>query len=385
MLTDLVWKLDLPFGDPVTGPLLPARPAARAAGLSCVFNGEGGDQLFGGWTASPCRRPALCRPPTAGRRRERALSQVLSPLLWSRGRALHARNSRRPSARPAQRRAVLAPYLNSRAAATFLNRIRLADISLKGSQNILPRMDRTAQCWGLDVRAPLFDRGAGRGFVPPAAAAEAARRHREVRAEAVAAEPACRRTSSGGASTAWACRSPTGCCGPLARHPDDSARAGRRLAGAAYSGPGTSPELLQGRNVPDETAAPARRRAAVDARHAGGLAARLHRRPGPSRRAWHEMLPLRDTTASTRTARTASASPAQAVRLRAAGRAIPSPTCCSRTPSRRSPAAGASSGAWSTSITRSAGACERNTEALAAAAVAGDPLHHLDASGSASR
>jgi asparagine synthase (glutamine-hydrolysing) len=52
----------------------------------------------------------------------------------------------------------LAPYLHSQQATTFLNRVRLADVSLKGSQNILPRMDRTSQCWGLDVRVPLFDR-----------------------------------------------------------------------------------------------------------------------------------------------------------------------------------------------------------------------------------
>jgi asparagine synthase (glutamine-hydrolysing) len=36
--------------------------------------------------------------------------------------------------------------------------VRLADIALKGSQNILPRMERMANAWGLDVRVPLFDR-----------------------------------------------------------------------------------------------------------------------------------------------------------------------------------------------------------------------------------
>ena len=39
-----------------------------------------------------------------------------------------------------------------------MNRIRLADISLKGSQNILPRAERMANAWALDVRTPLFDR-----------------------------------------------------------------------------------------------------------------------------------------------------------------------------------------------------------------------------------
>ena len=53
VLMDLVWKLDLPFGDAVTGPQYLLGRAARQAGLSAVFNGEGGDQLFGGWTSKP--------------------------------------------------------------------------------------------------------------------------------------------------------------------------------------------------------------------------------------------------------------------------------------------------------------------------------------------
>src|SRR5262249_7599511 len=59
---------------------------------------------------------------------------------------------------PGQRRAHLAPYLGGDDALTFLNRVRLADIALKGSPNILPRAERMAAASGLDVRAPLFDR-----------------------------------------------------------------------------------------------------------------------------------------------------------------------------------------------------------------------------------
>ena len=53
ILPDLVWKLDLPFGDPVTGPEWSLARTARDAGFSAVFNGEGADQLFGGWTSKP--------------------------------------------------------------------------------------------------------------------------------------------------------------------------------------------------------------------------------------------------------------------------------------------------------------------------------------------
>ena len=44
------------------------------------------------------------------------------------------------------------------AAETLLNRLRLTDIGLKGSQNILPRAERMSNAHGLDVRVPLFDR-----------------------------------------------------------------------------------------------------------------------------------------------------------------------------------------------------------------------------------
>ncbi len=50
------------------------------------------------------------------------------------------------------------PYLHHDGVSAFLNRVRLADISLKGSQNILPRAERISNAWGLDARVPLFDR-----------------------------------------------------------------------------------------------------------------------------------------------------------------------------------------------------------------------------------
>ena len=36
--------------------------------------------------------------------------------------------------------------------------MRLGDVALKGSQNILPRAERMSNGWGLDVRTPFFDR-----------------------------------------------------------------------------------------------------------------------------------------------------------------------------------------------------------------------------------
>ena len=157
-LMELVWKLDLPFGDAVTGPQFLLAKAARQAGLTCVFNGEGGDQLFGGWTSKPMVAAELYAG-LHGEDDSREQQYLKSyHRFYGLEDQLYSPDFQAKVGTPGTRRAVLAPYLNSEHATTFLNRIRLADISLKGSQNILPRMDRTSQCWGLDVRTPLFDR-----------------------------------------------------------------------------------------------------------------------------------------------------------------------------------------------------------------------------------
>jgi len=157
VLMDLVWKLDLPFGDAVTGPQYLMARAARQAGLSAVFNGEGGDQLFGGWTSKPMISAQLYAGLYGEDSREQNYLRSYHRFYNLEDR-LYTPEFLAQIGPPGPRRALLAPYLHSEKATTFLNRIRLADISLKGSQNILPRMDRTNQCWGLDVRAPLFDR-----------------------------------------------------------------------------------------------------------------------------------------------------------------------------------------------------------------------------------
>ena len=157
ILTDLVWKLDLPFGDAVTGPQYLLSRAARAAGYATAFNGEGGDQLFGGWTSKPMISAQLYAGLLDGDTREETYLKSYHRFHGLEDE-LYTPEFRAAVGPPGTRRAVLAPYLNSQQARTFLNRVRLADISLKGSQNILPRMDRTAQAHGVDIRAPLFDR-----------------------------------------------------------------------------------------------------------------------------------------------------------------------------------------------------------------------------------
>jgi len=159
ILPDLVWKLDLPFGDPVTGPQYLLARAARECGLSSIFNGEGGDQLFGGWTTKPMVSAQLYSglyDDDEDTREEQYLRSYHR--FYGLEDRLYSPEFREQIGGPGQRRAHLMPYLYSDRASTFLNRVRLADIALKGSQNILPRAERVANGHALDVRVPLFDR-----------------------------------------------------------------------------------------------------------------------------------------------------------------------------------------------------------------------------------
>jgi asparagine synthase (glutamine-hydrolysing) len=169
LLTDIVWKLDLPFGDPVTGPQYLLGRAARAAGLATVFSGEGGDQLFGGWTSKPMVAAQLYAGHFDDTTRE---EQYLKSYhrFYGLESELYTPDLAEAVGGPGQRRAHLAPYLGSDRARTFLNRVRLADIALKGSQNILPRAERMTNAWGLDARVPLFDRALAEAsfHLPPA-------------------------------------------------------------------------------------------------------------------------------------------------------------------------------------------------------------------------
>ena len=156
-LVDLAWRLDLPFGDPVTGPQYLLGRAAREAGASCVFNGEGGDQLFGGWTIKPMLAAAVYGDMFGPDTREEQYLRSFHRF-YGREALLYTPEFAARVGPVGQRRALLTPYLGNPEVATFLNRVRLADIGLKGSQNILPRAERMSGAWGLDIRVPLFDR-----------------------------------------------------------------------------------------------------------------------------------------------------------------------------------------------------------------------------------
>ena len=175
ILPDLVWKLDLPFGDPVTGPQYLLARAARDAGFSAAFNGEGGDQLFGGWTNKPMVSAELYADLYGDDTREELClrsyhrfygleDQLYTPEFRARGRA--RTTARAPDAVPPGRsgRDVPEPRAPGRHRAEGLAEHPPA----RRAHGQRPRPQSSC---------PAVRPRAGRGVVSPAASTQAARRH----------------------------------------------------------------------------------------------------------------------------------------------------------------------------------------------------------------
>ena len=155
-LYEIVHQLDEPIGDPVTMPNyeLAARTADR--GFRFVFNGEGGDPLFGG----PKNVPMLLSHWYGGERsadfRERAY-------LASYRRAYDALDTLlTPEFRKAidpdrDLNAVLRPFFTASQPARFLDKLIAINTRLKGAHLILPKVERMLGAWRLTPLSPLFD------------------------------------------------------------------------------------------------------------------------------------------------------------------------------------------------------------------------------------
>jgi asparagine synthase (glutamine-hydrolysing) len=167
-LEDIVWKLDRPLGDGVTGPQYLLGRAAREAGLSVVFNGEGGDQFFGGWSNKPMISAALYADEDDDHSLEEMYLRTYHKF-YGLEEQLYSEAFLERVNTPGVRRSHLQSYFSGNDGNSFLSKLRFADIHLKASQNILPRMERMTNCWGLDARAPLFDRSLAEGSfrIPP--------------------------------------------------------------------------------------------------------------------------------------------------------------------------------------------------------------------------
>jgi asparagine synthase (glutamine-hydrolysing) len=145
--------LSQPFGDGVTVPIfLLGQEAAGRVGT--IFNGEGGDQLFGGWTSKPMIAAELYGG--NGYDREQAYLNTYHRFF---GLTEQMYTKRAQSvAGPADPGHWIRDALNAEGFSTLLHRLRAVNLWLKGAQNILPRATQLADAHGLRVRSPFFDR-----------------------------------------------------------------------------------------------------------------------------------------------------------------------------------------------------------------------------------
>ena len=153
--------LDLPFGDGVTVPLYLLNQAARQE-TRIIFNGEGGDQLFAGWTNKPLIAAGLYQTEhPAGKQSLTWQYMHTFHRLWGYEQQVFQPDAlaRVKTMQPEQWIvSALSSALGENAATTpFMHRMRRASIMLKGAQNIHLRATNLAFAQGLTVRSPFCD------------------------------------------------------------------------------------------------------------------------------------------------------------------------------------------------------------------------------------
>ncbi|WP_413173963.1 asparagine synthetase B family protein [Anabaena azotica] len=155
-LIPTIQALDLPFGDGVIVPLYLLNQAASQE-TQVIFNGEGGDQLFAGWTNKPLIAAGIYQaehPHQAEGFIQQYLrtfhrlwgyeTQVYQPEIYAQMRCLNAQEW-------------LFEALDSHFCPSLLHRLRRASLMLKGAQNIHPRATALGFVHGLNVRSPFCD------------------------------------------------------------------------------------------------------------------------------------------------------------------------------------------------------------------------------------
>ena len=148
--------LDLPFGDGVTVPLFLLSQAASQE-VSIIFNGEGGDQLFAGWTNKPLIAASVYQgehPDNQASFEQQYLrtfhrlwgyeSKIFQPSMYAKIQQINPE-------------IWLKAALEAPTEQSLLHRLRRASLMLKGAQNIHPRATNLALVHGLQVRSPFCD------------------------------------------------------------------------------------------------------------------------------------------------------------------------------------------------------------------------------------
>lgn len=145
--------LQQPFGDAVTVPLMLLGKAA-AAHVGTVFNGEFGDQLFGGWANKPMVAAELYGAPDY--QREAAYLATFHRF-YGLTDSFYTPHQRQATAGVDVCRWIRAE-MEAGDFSGLLHRLRAANLRLKGAQNIGPRARQLAAACGLRSHAPFADR-----------------------------------------------------------------------------------------------------------------------------------------------------------------------------------------------------------------------------------
>jgi asparagine synthase (glutamine-hydrolysing) len=150
-LDSTVRALDSPYGDGVTVPLYLLNQAASQE-VAVVFNGEGGDQLFAGWTNKPLIAASIYGGNT----------DFIQPYLQTFHRLYnYSQQSFQPEIldriQPLNPADWISDALDPVFAPELLHRLRRASLMLKGAQNIHPRATNLATAHGLKVRSIFCD------------------------------------------------------------------------------------------------------------------------------------------------------------------------------------------------------------------------------------
>jgi asparagine synthase (glutamine-hydrolysing) len=148
--------LDEPIGDPLTVPnIIVVEEAAKEVQL--VFNGEGGDPVFGG----PKNLPIMAYEAYGIGMQEfsredmylRAYNKGHEHLPRLLSKEFQQQLKHAPSSAE-----LLAPFLNDTGFSSYLHRLMHINLRLKGAAQILPKVLKASAAAGIAVRSPLFDR-----------------------------------------------------------------------------------------------------------------------------------------------------------------------------------------------------------------------------------
>ena len=152
----MIWHLDDPIGDPITMPNFEL--ASRAANeCAQIFNGEGGDPIFGG----PKNIPMLLHHWYGGVDRGKQFREEAYLQSYRRGYEEVSRlltpEFRASFSIDEELTEPLTPFFACPHSRGFLDKLCAINIRLKGAHLILPKVERMLGAWRVQADAPLFD------------------------------------------------------------------------------------------------------------------------------------------------------------------------------------------------------------------------------------